>query len=62
MSTKSFAAFVTAFATAVSASALAQQPGTPPCPAVRDVLITNGKIHTMNAANGIVDSVRIGRG
>jgi hypothetical protein len=45
-------------ASAASASALAQ-PGAPPCPAVRDVLVTNGKIHTMNNANGVVDSVRI---
>ncbi|HEY9182833.1 MAG TPA: amidohydrolase family protein [Gammaproteobacteria bacterium] len=59
MSTKSVAALVTALAAAVSASAFAQQPGTPPCPAVRDVLITNGEIHTMNGANAIVDTVRI---
>jgi predicted amidohydrolase YtcJ len=58
VSIKSLAALVTVLATAVSTSAFAQ-PGTPPCPAVRDVLITNGKIHTMNNANGIVDSVRI---
>ena len=29
------------------------------CPAVRDVLVTNGAIHTMDAANRIVKSVRI---
>src|SRR6187551_2212159 len=29
------------------------------CPAVRDVLITNGAIHTMDAADRIVKSVRI---
>jgi predicted amidohydrolase YtcJ len=51
-----------ALATAFAASALAQpapQPPSQPCPAVRDVLITNGKIHTMNGTDTIVDSVRI---
>jgi len=31
----------------------------PSCPAVRDVLLTNGAIHTMDAANRVVKSVRI---
>jgi predicted amidohydrolase YtcJ len=49
-------------ALAIAAPALAQpapQPPTPPCPAVRDVLLTNGKIHTMNVMDTMVDSVRI---
>ncbi|HSC13952.1 MAG TPA: amidohydrolase family protein, partial [Gammaproteobacteria bacterium] len=51
-----------ALATAVSTSALAQpapQPPSQPCPAVRDVLVTNGRIHTMDTTDTVVDSVRI---
>jgi predicted amidohydrolase YtcJ len=51
-------AIVAAFATILCAPALAQ-PQPQPCPAVRDVLVTNGKIHTMNAAGAVVASVRI---
>ncbi|HEX7235693.1 MAG TPA: amidohydrolase family protein [Gammaproteobacteria bacterium] len=50
-----------ALATA-AATALAQpapQPPSQPCPAVRDVLVTNGRIHTMDVADTVVDSVRI---
>jgi predicted amidohydrolase YtcJ len=49
-------------ATVIAAPAFAQpnpQPPSQPCPAVRDVLVTNGKIHTMNASNAVVESVRI---
>jgi predicted amidohydrolase YtcJ len=47
---------VIALCAAVAATApLAAQP----CPAVRDVLVTNGRIHTMDDANTVVDSVRI---
>jgi predicted amidohydrolase YtcJ len=41
-------------ATAAAAPALAQ-----PCPDVRDLLLTNGAVHTMNASDTVVDSVRI---
>jgi predicted amidohydrolase YtcJ len=37
----------------------APQPPSEPCPAVRDVLVRNGKIHTMTAGDTVVDSVRI---
>ena len=37
----------------------APQPPTQPCPAVRDVLVTNGRIHTMDVSDTIVESVRI---
>jgi predicted amidohydrolase YtcJ len=49
-------------ATAVAAPALSQpapQPPSQPCPAVRDVLVTNGRIHTMDTADTVVESVRI---
>jgi predicted amidohydrolase YtcJ len=50
-----FAAQVSAALAAVfTAPALAQ-----PCPDVRDVLVTNGRIHTLNAGNDVVESVRI---
>ena len=39
-------------ATAISAQAA-------DCPEVRDVLVTNGDIHTMDAADRVVKSVRI---
>jgi predicted amidohydrolase YtcJ len=51
-----------ALATVISTPAFAQpapQPPSQPCPAVRDVLITNGKIHTMTTTDAVVDSVRI---
>jgi predicted amidohydrolase YtcJ len=51
-----------ALATTLAAPAFAQpapQPPSQPCPAVRDVLLTNGKIHTMNAMDTVVESVRI---
>jgi len=37
----------------------APQPPSQPCPAVRDVLVTNGRIHTMDVADTVVASVRI---
>lgn len=37
----------------------APQPPSQPCPAVRDVLLTNGRIHTMDTGNTVVDTVRI---
>jgi len=37
----------------------APQPPSQPCPAVRDVLLTNGRIHTMETGNTVVDTVRI---
>ncbi len=37
----------------------APQPPSDPCPAVRDVLLTDGRIHTMDVANTIVETVRI---
>jgi predicted amidohydrolase YtcJ len=51
-----------ALATTLAAPAFAQpapQPASQPCPAVRDVLLTNGKIHTMNAMDTVVESARI---
>ena len=63
MSIKTFAFIVpVALATALSAPSFAQpapQPPTPPCPAVRDVLVTNGRIHTMDTSDTVVESVRI---
>ena len=42
------------------APSIAQPPAPPQdCPAVRDVLVTNGKIHTMTTFRGTVESVRI---
>jgi hypothetical protein len=61
VSTK-IASLLVPFALAPAAPLLAQpapQPPSQPCPAVRDVLVRNGKIHTMNATNTVVDSVRI---
>ena len=51
-----------ALAAVISAPAFAQpapQPPSQPCPAVRDVLVTNGRIHTMDGTDTVVDSVRI---
>jgi predicted amidohydrolase YtcJ len=51
-----------ALATLICPAALAQLPpqtASQPCSAVRDVLLTNGKIHTMDATDTVVDSVRI---
>ena len=45
-------------ATVVAAATLAQpapQPPSQPCPAVRDVLVTNGRIHTMDVTDTVVD-------
>jgi len=40
-------------------TATAAEPGREGCPAVRDVLLTNGAIHTMDVADHVVRSVRI---
>jgi predicted amidohydrolase YtcJ len=51
-----------ALATVISSPAFAQlepQPPSQPCSAVRDVLVTNGKIHTMNGTDTVVESARI---
>ena len=56
MSTKTLALLVP-IAVALSTPLLAQpapQPPSQPCPAVRDVLLTNGRIHTMDVGNTIV--------
>jgi predicted amidohydrolase YtcJ len=45
---------LTVLALAVTAPAYAQR-----CPAVRDLLLTNGKIHTMDGRDSIAESVRI---
>ena len=37
----------------------APQAPSQPCPAVRDVLLTNGEIHTMNAESSVVGTLRI---
>jgi predicted amidohydrolase YtcJ len=37
----------------------APQPPSQPCPAVRDVLVTNGRIHTMSDSDAVVDTLRI---
>ncbi len=50
------------FTLAVSSPAFAQpapQPPWEPCPAVRAVLVTNGRIHTMNPMDTVVQSGRI---
>jgi len=49
-----FSLSVGLLAMAAAAPALAQ-----PCPDVRDVLLTNGAIHTMDASDTVVESVRI---
>jgi predicted amidohydrolase YtcJ len=64
VSTKTLARLIAlpAVVTAISTGAFAQpapQPPSQPCPAVRDVLMTNGRIHTMDTTNTVVDSVRI---
>ncbi|HXS79745.1 MAG TPA: amidohydrolase family protein [Gammaproteobacteria bacterium] len=63
MSTKTLVLTVSVtLAAGLSTAALAQpapQPPSQPCPAVRDVLVTNGRIHTMDVADTVVDSVRI---
>jgi predicted amidohydrolase YtcJ len=66
VSTKTMASLVpvalVAALSTLSAQSFAQpapQPPTPPCPAVRDVLVTNGRIHTMDVGNTIVETVRI---
>ena len=37
----------------------APQPPSQPCPEIRDVIVSNGKIHTLNVLSTVVDSVRI---
>ena len=64
MSTKRLARLIalSAVVTAISTGVLAQpapQPPSQPCPAVRDVLLTNGRIHTMDTTDTVVASVRI---
>ena len=63
MHTKTLALIVpVALATVLSTTSIAQpapQPPSQPCPAVRDVLITNGRIHTMDTNDTVVESVRI---
>jgi predicted amidohydrolase YtcJ len=62
VSTKTLAKliFIPAIATATGAFAQpAPQPPSEPCPAVRDVLVTNGRIHTMGTTDTVVNSVRI---
>jgi predicted amidohydrolase YtcJ len=49
-------------AVVISTAALAQpepQPPSQPCPAVRDLLVTNGRIHTMDTTDTVVGSVRV---
>jgi predicted amidohydrolase YtcJ len=61
VSTKTLALIVPV-ALAAAFSTLAQpapQPPSQPCPAVRDVLLTNGRIHTMDVSDNVVESVRI---
>jgi predicted amidohydrolase YtcJ len=61
VSTKTLALLVpVALATAFStfAQPAPQQPSQP-CSAVRDVLLTNGRIHTMDVTDTVVESVRI---
>ncbi len=46
-------------AAAVAASVWAAQSLAQPCPDVRDLLLTNGRIHTMDARDEVVESVRV---
>ncbi len=46
-------------AAALAASVWAAQSLAQPCPDVRDLLLTNGRIHTMDARETIVESVRV---
>ncbi len=57
--TRATALLSSLFATLSAFAQPAPQPPSQPCPEIRDVLVTNGKIHTMNATNTVVDSVRI---
>jgi predicted amidohydrolase YtcJ len=60
VSTKTLAKLIFIPATATGAFAQpAPQPPSEPCPAVRDVLVTNGRIHTMGTTDTVVNSVRI---
>ena len=63
MSTKTLVLTVSVtLAAGLSTAGFAQpapQPPSQPCPAVRDVLVTNGRIHTMDVTDTVVDSVRI---
>jgi hypothetical protein len=51
------AGFLALAAAGISTSPAAAQ--AQPCPAVRDVLLTNGRIHTMDEADTVADTVRI---
>ena len=57
--TRATALLSSLFATLSAFAQPAPQPPSQPCPEIRDVLVTNGKIHTMNTTNTVVDSVRI---
>ena len=57
--TRATALLSSLFATLSAFAQPAPQPPSQPCPEIRDVLVTNGKIHTLNATNTVVDSVRI---
>jgi predicted amidohydrolase YtcJ len=56
------ATFLLSLSALAAGGALAQpapQPPSQPCPAVRDVLMTNGRIHTMSDSDAVVDTLRI---
>ncbi len=57
--TRATALLSSLFATLSAFAQPAPQPPSQPCPEIRDVLVTNGKIHTLNTTNTVVDSVRI---
>ena len=57
--TRAIALLSSLFATLSAFAQPAPQPPSQPCPEIRDVLVTNGKIHTLNTTNTVVDSVRI---
>ena len=57
--TRATALLSSLFATLSAFAQPAPQPPSQPCPEIRDVLVTNGKIHTMNTTDTVVDSVRI---
>ena len=57
--TRATALLSSLFATLSAFAQPAPQPPSQPCPEIRDVLVTNGKIHTLNATDTVVDSVRI---
>ena len=57
--TRATALLSSLFATLSAFAQPAPQPPSQPCPEIRDVLVTNGEIHTLNTTNTVVDSVRI---